>query len=96
MVGHDIRNPLQAFTGDLYLIEQEVQENPTCISKEIAESIAAINENIAYINKIVSDLQDYTRNLKPTKSTVNLNEANRQRFNGSNNPSNHICRNAKN
>ncbi len=74
MVGHDIRNPLQAITGDLYLIEQEVQENPNCISKEIAESIAAINENIAYINKIVSDLQDYTRNLKPTKSMVNLNE----------------------
>jgi signal transduction histidine kinase len=74
MVGHDIRNPLQAITGDLYLIEQETQANPRCISPVIAESIAAINENIAYINKIVSDLQDYTRTLKPTLSTVNLKE----------------------
>jgi len=74
MVGHDIRNPLQAITGDLYLIEQEIQANPGCISPEIAESIAAINENIAYINKIVSDLQDYTRTLKPTLSTVDLKD----------------------
>ena len=73
MVGHDIRNPLQAITGDLYLIEQEISQNPKCLSPDIAESIAAINENIAYINKIVSDLQDYTRTLKPTMSTVNLN-----------------------
>lgn len=74
MVGHDIRNPLQAITGDLYLIEQEIQANPRCISSEIGESIAAINENIAYINKIVSDLQDYTRTLKPTLSQVNIKD----------------------
>jgi signal transduction histidine kinase len=74
MVGHDIRNPLQAITGDLYLIEQEINANPTCVNAEIVESIAAINENIAYINKIVSDLQDYTRTLKPTVSMVNLKE----------------------
>ncbi len=74
MVGHDIRNPLQAITSDLYLIEQEIKTNPTCISPEIAESIAAIEENIAYINKIVSDLQDYTRTLKPTMSSVSVKD----------------------
>jgi signal transduction histidine kinase len=74
MVGHDIRNPLQAITGDLFLIEQEIETNPQCTSSEIAESIAAINDNIAYINKIVSDLQDYTRALKPTLSIVDVKE----------------------
>jgi signal transduction histidine kinase len=64
MVGHDIRNPLQAITSDLYLIQEELNSKPTCPSQEIAESIASINENIEYINKIVSDLQDYTRNIK--------------------------------
>ena len=63
MVGHDIRNPLQAITSDLYLIEEELKNNPECTSEDIAESIDSINENIAYINKIVSDLQDYTRTL---------------------------------
>jgi len=74
MVGHDIRNPLQAITGDLFLIEQEIETNPQCISPGIAESIAAINDNIAYINKIVSDLQDYTRGLKPSISIVDVKE----------------------
>jgi signal transduction histidine kinase len=74
MVGHDIRNPLHAMSGDLYLIEQEVTTKPTCISPEISESIASINENIVYINKIVSDLQDYTRTLKPSMSMVELSD----------------------
>jgi signal transduction histidine kinase len=72
MVGHDIRNPLQAITSDLYLIEDELKNNPDCTSEDIAESIASINENIAYINKIVSDLQDYTRTLTINPSDVNL------------------------
>ena len=72
MVGHDIRNPLQAITGDLFLIEQELKSMPDCKSGDIAESIAAINENIGYINKIVSDLQDYTRAMKPTMTAVNI------------------------
>jgi PAS domain S-box-containing protein len=72
MVGHDIRNPLQAITGDLFLIEQEINTKSNCKSQEIAESVAAINENILYINKIVSDLQDYTRTMKPTLTIINL------------------------
>ena len=72
MVGHDIRNPLQAITGDLFLIEQELKTIPDCKSEDIVESIAAINENIGYINKIVSDLQDYTRAMQPTITAVNL------------------------
>lgn len=74
MVGHDIRNPLQAIIGDLFLIEQEINTNPRCKDEDIVESIAAINENITYINKIVSDLQDYTRTLKPNLAIVNLND----------------------
>lgn len=74
MVGHDIRNPLQAITSDLYLIEDELKNNPNCTSQDIAESIASINENIAYINKIVSDLQDYTRTLTLNPADVNLKD----------------------
>jgi PAS domain S-box-containing protein len=72
MVGHDIRNPLQAIMGDLFLIEQEVNANRNCESKDIAENIANINENIYYINKIVSDLQDYTRIIEPSLTEINL------------------------
>lgn len=72
MVGHDIRNPLQAIIGDLFLIENTIKAHPTCPSKDFVESLEGINENIFYINKIVSDLQDYTRTIKPALAEVDL------------------------
>jgi PAS domain S-box-containing protein len=73
MVGHDIRNPLQAITGDLYLAKEELKEIPDGETKqELQESFNSIEENIFYINKIVSDLQDFTRTLKLTAEPVNL------------------------
>jgi signal transduction histidine kinase len=75
MVGHDIRNPLQAIVSDLYLIKTEVDQIPEKTHiKPVLESIQAIDENIYYINKIVSDLQDYTRPLKPNYEEINLKE----------------------
>ena len=40
----------------------------------IMESIDSVNQNLGYINKIVSDLQDYTRPLKPNLQDANLSE----------------------
>lgn len=75
MVGHDIRNPLQAITGDLYIIKDEFKGMPESENKNtVLESLDAIEENIGYINKIVSDLQDYTRALKPTIKPINLKD----------------------
>jgi PAS domain S-box-containing protein len=75
MVGHDIRNPLQAITCDLYLLRKAVNTLPkTDCRQEMHESIESIEENILYINKIVSDLQDYTRPLLPVFEEVNLLE----------------------
>jgi len=74
MVGHDIRNPLQAITSDLYLIKEELNEIPQCKQLQgVQESLATIEENVFYINKIVSDLQDYTRPLSPVFHEVNIN-----------------------
>ena len=75
MVGHDIRNPLQATTSDMYLITEELKSMPEGESKKsVFESIDSVNENLNYINKIVSDLQDYTRPLKPSIQEANLSE----------------------
>jgi PAS domain S-box-containing protein len=66
MVGHDIRNPLQAITGDLFLARAELSILPDNEQKANAiESLAEIEKNIDYINKIVADLQDYARPLNP-------------------------------
>ncbi len=66
MVGHDIRNPLQAITGDVYLTKTELMGIPDSEEKKNAlESLCEVEKNIEYINKIVADLQDFARPLKP-------------------------------
>jgi signal transduction histidine kinase len=58
----------------LYLIQEELIQKPDCKSEDIAQSVDAINENISYINKIVSDLQDYTRTLSLNIASIDLKE----------------------
>ncbi len=75
MVGHDIRNPLQAILSDTYLLKNELTAMPENKTKEeVVESIESIERNIAYINKIVQDLQDYARQVIPEYSIVDLSD----------------------
>jgi len=75
MVGHDIRNPLQAIVSDVYLLKDFLLNMPESQTKDnVAESLEGIEKNIGYINKIVADLQDYARPLAPEFSDVNLYE----------------------
>ena len=73
MVGHDIRNPLQAITGDLFLAKTELSTLPENEQKTNAlESLNGIEKNIDDINKIVADLQDYARLLNPRAQETNI------------------------
>ena len=73
MVGHDIRNPLQAITGDVYLLKEDLKGMPEHAEKRFAmESLEGIEKNVEYINKIVADLQDFARPLIPRIEEVNL------------------------
>jgi PAS domain S-box-containing protein len=75
MVGHDIRNPLQAIVGDLYLAKSDLASMPEGEEKEgMKESLREIEANIDYIDKIVQDLQDYARPLKPTLQETDFEE----------------------
>jgi PAS domain S-box-containing protein len=66
MVGHDIRNPLQAITSDIYLAKTDLASIPNSEEKtSVQESLTEIEKNIYYINKIVADLQDFARPLSP-------------------------------
>jgi signal transduction histidine kinase len=73
MVGHDIRNPLQAISSDSYLIKSDLALLPESDAKEgIKESLAGIDKNIDYISKIVTDLQDYAKTIAPVAKEVDL------------------------
>jgi PAS domain S-box-containing protein len=73
MIGHDIRNPLQAIAGELFLMKQEIESSPDSqCTRNVQESLNAIQQQVDYMNKIVSDLQDYARPLKPDLVEVDL------------------------
>jgi two-component system CheB/CheR fusion protein len=73
MVGHDIRNPLQAITGDVYLAKTELTSIPDSDEKKnTLDSLQEIEKNVDYINKIVQDLQDFAKQLKPTAEETDL------------------------
>lgn len=73
MVGHDIRNPLQAIASDVYLAKTDLAVMPEGKAKEgMKESLASIDKSVEYINKIVQDLQDFVKPLKPTMQELDL------------------------
>jgi PAS domain S-box-containing protein len=75
MVGHDIRNPLQAIIGDIFLLKQCLLSMPESETrKEVSESLDNIESNVNYINKIVADLQDYSRTINPEYSEFDLSD----------------------
>jgi PAS domain S-box-containing protein len=75
MVGHDLRNPLQALTGELYLAKGDVATLPEGEAKSnLAESIRVMEDQILYMDKIVSDLQAFVQPVRIDKKPVNLAE----------------------
>ncbi|HWQ67015.1 MAG TPA: ATP-binding protein [Methanospirillum sp.] len=70
MIGHDMRNPLQVITNLNYLLGRKVSSMPaeeSAILKKhgIQDLFSRIGTEAQYLNKIVSDLQDYAREVNP-------------------------------
>ena len=73
MVGHDIRNPLQAITSDIFLAKTELASTAeTDEKRNVLESLEEIEKNVDYINKIVADLQDYSKTINPAPKEISL------------------------
>jgi len=61
MIGHDLRNPLAGIKNAAYFLEKKGNSISETQSKEMFD---AINRCIAYSNKIINDLQDYSREIR--------------------------------
>jgi two-component system sensor kinase FixL len=73
MVGHDLRNPLQTIMGELYLAKDAVESISDCDLKiNLQESIQSIEEQAVYMDKIVSDFQNFVKPIKIDKNQVDL------------------------
>jgi len=69
-VGHDLRNPLQVIVNTLFLVKKKFEGMPTPLrelaeEQGLVEQCGTIEKQVEYMNKIVSDLQDYARPVKP-------------------------------
>jgi signal transduction histidine kinase len=75
MVGHDLRNPLQTITGELYLANAEVDSLESGTAKlSLQDSLRIIEEQANYMDKIVSDLQAFVQPVKIDKIPLSLRE----------------------
>ena len=60
MVGHDLRNPLQAMTSALYVAKELIGSPKEEDKEEAVELLGRLDEQVNYMDKIVSDLQNYS------------------------------------
>ena len=73
MVGHDIRNPLQAIIGDIFLAKNDISScSDSALKASVQENLSEIERNVEYINKIVADLQDFAKPLNPIAMEADL------------------------
>jgi len=78
MVGHDLRNPLQVIVGSLSIIRRRLgslsEETELPQVEQIGDLVDKVSRQTGYMNKIVSDLQDYAKPIVPAFGDVDLEE----------------------
>jgi PAS domain S-box-containing protein len=77
MIGHDLRNPLQVIFGMVSLVKKGLKKEAfsdvdPSERRTIEQRIEKIEVQANYMNKIVSDLQDYARPIKPIFEEISL------------------------
>lgn len=79
MIGHDLRNPLQAIVYSVYDLEEELKTLPEDSRKVLEERgitpfLEKLKKQVEYMNKIVTDLQDYASMSKLELFETNLHK----------------------
>jgi len=78
MVGHDLRNPLQVIVGSLSFIKRRLsglsEETELPQVEQIEDLVDKVSRQTDYMNKIVSDLQDFAKPIVPAFGDVDIEE----------------------
>jgi signal transduction histidine kinase len=72
MVGHDLRNPLQAIENATYYLNTELAKTQS--SAAVMDSIRIIHKSIEYADNIVNDLLCFASTRKPVSTKTDINE----------------------
>jgi two-component system, sporulation sensor kinase E len=68
MVGHDLRNPLTGIAGATYYLKKKLESEA---DKTIMEMLTLIEKDIEHSNRIISDLLEYSREIKLELTATN-------------------------
>ena len=76
MVGHDLRNPLQAIVNTIYLANMKLDLLPSELAEkgELKAYLDTVERQVNYMNKIVSDLLDYARPIHPEIMEISMHQ----------------------
>jgi len=77
MIGHDLGSPLQTIVVTIYLAKAKIdnlsiQEQGILKDQGFLEDLETIDNQLNYMDKIVSDLHDYARSLSPKIVDIDL------------------------
>lgn len=67
MVGHDLRNPLMGIAGAEFYLKTSLEPN---LDQKQRRVLKIIEEDVAYSDKIVQDLQDYAKEARLEKTPI--------------------------
>lgn len=74
MVGHDLRNPLQAIENATYYLKNVCACMPSsAIPPKAKEMLQVIGDSVNYADKIVRDLSDFSATKKPLLKRIDIN-----------------------
>jgi len=75
MVGHDLRNPLQAIENAAYYLNNELSRlpSPIPIPQKAMEMLQVLNDSVDYADKIIRDLKDFASTKKPILEKTDIN-----------------------
>jgi signal transduction histidine kinase len=76
-IAHDLKSPLQVLINSVYIAKMGISKLPAPMveqlkSSGVLESLSRIEKQIGYINRILLDLQEISRPIKPEATNVNL------------------------
>jgi len=76
MIGHDIRNPLQVIFNTLYLAMKKIEGMHASIEEknQLKTLLEKIHRQADYINRMILELQDYTKGITAELVNVDLRE----------------------
>jgi PAS domain S-box-containing protein len=69
MVAHDLRNPLQGITGATDVLKKHLGNTADETTRKMLD---VFDKNVAYSNKIITDLLDYSRSIRILPVETNL------------------------